>query len=157
MTTITLITFIHAPIERCFDLARSIDLHLLSTAKTKERVVAGRTKGLAMKDDTITWEAVHFGFRQRLVSKITHMELPYYFRDEMQKGAFESMHHEHHFAISNGETAMTDIFCYKTPLGILGKLFDSIVLKSYMRTFLEERNTLIKNAAEDDGWINILK
>jgi len=157
MTTITLTTFIHAPIERCFDLARSIDLHLLSTKKTKEKVVAGRAAGLVMKDDILTWEAVHFGIRQQLVSKITDVSPPYYFRDEMMKGAFKSMHHEHHFAVKDGVTVMTDIFCYKIPYGILGKLFNSLVLRSYMTAFLKERNIVIKNAAEGNDWINILK
>jgi hypothetical protein len=46
MPIITLKTEIHAPIERCFDLARSIDLHQLSTAGTRERAVGGVTSGL---------------------------------------------------------------------------------------------------------------
>ena len=39
-------TFIHAPIDRCFDLMRDVDAHTRSTSKTRERAVAGTTKGL---------------------------------------------------------------------------------------------------------------
>lgn len=67
------------------------------------------------------------------------------------------MHHEHHFAAKDNGTEMTDIFCYETPYGILGKLFDSVLLRSYMTAFLKERNTVIKNAAQSSGWIDILK
>lgn len=31
--------FIKAPIDVCFDLARNVDIHTLTTSKTKERAV----------------------------------------------------------------------------------------------------------------------
>ena len=46
MPKIKLKTIIHADIEICFDLARSIDLHSISTAKTDEKAVDGKMKGL---------------------------------------------------------------------------------------------------------------
>ncbi len=39
MVTIDLTTHIHAPLERCFDLARSIEVHLLGTEATAEQAV----------------------------------------------------------------------------------------------------------------------
>ena len=39
MPTITLVTKINAPIERCFDLARSIDLHQHTSSKTNEKAI----------------------------------------------------------------------------------------------------------------------
>jgi len=45
MTRIVLLTSIAAPIERCFDLARSIDLHMASTNWSGERAIAGVTSG----------------------------------------------------------------------------------------------------------------
>ena len=41
MPVIDISTVIAAPIERCFDLSRSIDLHLESMSHTNERAVAG--------------------------------------------------------------------------------------------------------------------
>jgi len=157
MTTLKFSTAINAPLARCFDLARSIDLHLASTQKTKERVVAGRTKGLVEKGDTITWEAIHFGIKQRLTSSIVDMEPPYLFSDRMIEGAFKSMYHVHGFESKDGLTVMTDDFRYETPFGILGMLFNSIVLKRYMTGFLVERNAMIKSMAEGSAWKEILK
>lgn len=62
-----------APAERVFDLSRSVDLHVRSTAWTHERAVAGVTRGLLSLDDQVTWEAVHFGVRQRLTSRIRQL------------------------------------------------------------------------------------
>jgi len=41
MNKIELYTHIHAPIDRCFDLARSIDLQKLSVKATNEVAIAG--------------------------------------------------------------------------------------------------------------------
>ncbi|MFC6102807.1 SRPBCC family protein [Olivibacter domesticus] len=46
MPVIELTTLIDADINICFDLARSIDLHTISTKKTKEQAIAGVTTGL---------------------------------------------------------------------------------------------------------------
>jgi hypothetical protein len=37
---------INAPIQRCFDLSRSIEEHLLGTERTGEQAVGGVTAGL---------------------------------------------------------------------------------------------------------------
>ncbi|MCS0543852.1 hypothetical protein NXY55_28160, partial [Aeromonas veronii] len=80
--------FIQAPVEVCFDLARNVDIHIETTAKTKEKAVGGITQGLLKIGDTVTWEATHFGIKQRLTAKVTQMEKPVVFVDIMVKGAF---------------------------------------------------------------------
>jgi ligand-binding SRPBCC domain-containing protein len=45
-------------------------------------------------NDEITWEAVHFGIKQRLSVRIVEMNRPYSFTDMMLKGTFKSMRHE---------------------------------------------------------------
>ena len=45
MVYIQLTTEIAAPIERCFDLSRSIDLHLKSVDNTGEQAIDGVTTG----------------------------------------------------------------------------------------------------------------
>ena len=96
----------------------------------------------------MTWEARHFGIRQRLSVEISKFNRPYFFEDRMTKGAFRSMRHEHHFAAKDGVTVMTDTFIYEVPFGILGQLFDKAVLKRYMTRFLVTRNRIIKEVAE---------
>lgn len=82
MPKIELITQINSTLEICFDLSRSIDLHIISSAKTKEQAIAGRTNGLINLNEIVTWQATHFWIRQKLTSKITAFYRPNYFIDE---------------------------------------------------------------------------
>lgn len=148
MTKIILETEIQAPREVCFDLSRSIDFHAFTMVRSAERAISGRTTGLIEKDDTVTWEAVHFGFRQQLTSRIIALERPLMFIDEMEKGPFKSLKHIHSFQVEGGRTIMTDTFEYTVPYGPFGKLFDRIVLRRYMTSLLRKRNRVLKSCAE---------
>lgn len=148
MPTIETDLLIFAPPEICFDCARSIELHMESTAQTRERAIAGRMSGLIELGETVTWEAVHFGIKQQLTAKITEFEKPVHFVDEMVKGAFKSFRHTHEFTVVEGGTHMKDVFSYTSPLGVLGKLADVLFLENYMKGFFVHRNNVIKAAAE---------
>lgn len=156
MTDIELHTHIHAPIERCFLLSLSVDLHQLSTKETNERAIAGVTTGLMKLNDVVTWRAKHFGIYQNLTSRISAYEMPNYFVSEMVEGAFKKLLHQHIFEWKNGETLMTDKFSFQAPFGILGDWFSKLVLKNYMEGFLIKRNTLIKEVAEGNDWRQLL-
>lgn len=157
MPIIKLETKISAPVERVFDLARSIDLHKNSMSKYDERAVAGKMSGLINLGETVTWEATHFGIRQRLTSKITAFDRPCYFRDSMVEGAFKRFDHDHYFEESSGRTIIRDVFDFESPLGILGMIVDFIAVESHMSIMLEERNELIKHTAESDDWRRFLE
>lgn len=157
MPLIELTTSIHAPISRCFDLARSIDLHKLSTKETNEEAIAGVTSGLIGEGQQVTWRANHFGISQTLTSKITRFEYPCHFRDEMVRGAFRMIKHDHLFEESGDKTIMQDEFEFESPGGIFGILFNKLVLEKYLRNLLVRRNQIIKEVAEGDQWKTILK
>ena len=148
MPTIHLETFIRAPVELCFDLSRSVDVHMASTDHTGERAVAGITSGMMNLNDEVTWEAKHFWTRQRLTSRITAMERPRMFVDEMQRGAFKRWHHTHTFEARGEGTLMTDDADYASPLGLLGRIADRLFLERYMTRLLQVRNAHIKKVAE---------
>lgn len=148
---------INAPLERVFDLARCIDLHIETMSKSREKAIAGKTCGLIELGETVTWQATHFGINQKLTSKITAYDRPHYFRDEMQKGAFKSFTHDHFFDETSGKTLMRDEFDYKSPFWIFGKIADVLFLKNYMTQILSERNKLIKQVAESEKWKHFLK
>jgi len=120
MPKIMLTTEIYSTIGICFDLSRSIDLHKISTAATREEAIAGRTFGLISLHETVTWQATHFGIRQKLTTKITAYDRPFYFRDEQIKGIFKSLIHDHRFEEKGNKVIMTDIFTFQAPFGILG-------------------------------------
>ena len=88
MTCIELVTRIAAPVERCFDLARSIDLPMASTDWTGERAIAGVTSGLIGPEQEVTWRGRHFGVLITHTSMITVYERPKHFQDCMVRGRF---------------------------------------------------------------------
>jgi ligand-binding SRPBCC domain-containing protein len=151
MPEIRIVTRIQASRETVFDLARSVEVHLKSTAHTEERVVSGRISGVFEEGDIVTWEARHLGIRQRLTVKITQVRFPDFLEDVMMKGAFAEMRHQHFFESQSEATVMTDIFYYKSPLGLLGKLADKLFLEMYMRNLLLKRNAVIKVLAETNA------
>jgi ligand-binding SRPBCC domain-containing protein len=157
MPTIHLTTFVAAPAQRVFDLARSIDLHRRSMAHTGEEAIAGTTSGLIGLNETVTWKARHLRRVRILKSKVTAMNPPLSFTDEMVDGDFKSFRHEHHFKRIDNGTLLIDIFTYEAPYGSLGKLADRLFLTNYMKTLLETRNKTIKEYAESDKWKFILE
>jgi ligand-binding SRPBCC domain-containing protein len=148
MPVICLETRIHAPIAQCFDLARSIEIHVRSTERTREKVVGRPATGLLGPNDEVTWEATHLGVRQRLTSRITVWDPPNHFRDSMVRGAFHSFDHDHFFEHDRGITIMKDRFDYTSPFGLLGSLADNLFLKRYMERLLRIRAEVIRVAAE---------
>ncbi|MFT7350579.1 MAG: ligand-binding SRPBCC domain-containing protein [Flavobacterium sp.] len=149
MTTIKLTTTIIAPIEIVFDLSRNIDVHKLSTFKSKETTIGGITSGLINKNETVTWRGKHFGVFLTHKSLISEMVIPTYFVDKMLEGKFKSFKHEHSFADKKGTTIMVDSIYYETPFGIFGKIFDSLFLEKHLTQFIQERNSFIKTLAEE--------
>lgn len=156
MPTIKLVTKIKSTIDICFDLARSIDLHKISTEHTNEQAIAGKISGLIELNETVTWEAIHFGVKQKLTSKITAFNRPNYFVDEQLHGAFKSIYHEHTFEQIGGNVIMKDIFEFHSPFGLIGKLVNKFILTNYLEKLLVGRNNVIKEYAETDKWKLVL-
>jgi ligand-binding SRPBCC domain-containing protein len=148
-------TLINAPIDRCFDLARSVEVHLAGNVHCGETAVAeaGVTTGLIGMSERVTWRAKHFSMWHRLTSEITAMDRPGYFQDTMVKGIFRFMQHDHFFeCMAPGKTEMKDIFSFRAPLPVLGRLAEILFLRGYMTALLHERNLVIKQIAESGGW-----
>lgn len=156
MPKIHITTFIAAPVERVFDLSRSINLHTISTSATNEKAIAGVTTGLINLNETVTWQARHL-FKQRIfVSKITAINSPNDFTDEMQEGDFKSFVHHHHFKKIQNGTIMIDVLFFESPYGAVGRLFNKLFLTKYLQRFLIKRNNVIKEYAEGGKWKALL-
>lgn len=140
--------YIKAPVEVCFDLARNVDIHIKTTTNTQERAVDGVTRGLLEEGDTVTWEAIHFGIKQRLTAKVIQMERPFQFVDIMLNGAFASFTHTHQFLAERDGTVMIDTFEYKSPFGMVGLIADKLFLEKYMKAFIALRARELKKLAE---------
>lgn len=157
MQTLHFETKIAAPMERCFLLSLSIDLHTVSTAQTSERAVAGVTHGLIAQGEHVTWQAKHFGVWLTHEACITRYERPYYFQDAMVRGMFKSFEHDHRFLETADGTLMQDTLRFAAPLGPLGLLAEHLVLRRYFQNFLQRRNAVIRDVAEsEDEWKRFL-
>ena len=156
MPTIHLTTFIAAPIERVFDLSRSVDLHKHTMRKHKEEPISGVINGLLNEGTEVTWKAHHLFKARILKTKITAFDKPNSFTDEQITGDFKMMKHQHFFKPIENGTIMIDIFRFETPYKLLGGLVNGIYLNGYMKSLLEERNKMIKAIAEGNGWKNYL-
>jgi ligand-binding SRPBCC domain-containing protein len=153
LARIELLTVIAAPCERCFDLARSVDLHLRSTSHTSESAIGGRISGLMTLGDDVTWRARHFGVWFTLTSRITEYDRPNHFRDRMVRGPLARLDHSHEFADDRrGGTAMCDVFDFAAPAGPLGRAVEVLLLNAYFKRFMERRNQTLKAVAESDAW-----
>jgi hypothetical protein len=155
MITLDETTIIDAPIERCFDLSRSVEVHLVANIHSGEQAVAigGILSGLPELSQQVTWRAKHFGVWQNLTSKYTAMQPPTYFQATMIDGIFRSMQADHYFRrLPSGATEMKDLFRVAAPLPLLGPVAEFLFLRRYMLALLRERNAVIKQIAESNDW-----
>ena len=155
MVTLKEVTNIQAPIERCFDLARSVEVHVLGNVHWGESAIAtgGVTSGLMVAGQRVTWRARHFGIRSHLTSEISAIDRPAHFQDEQVRGPFRSMRHDHYFrSLAPDVTQMEDVFVFAAPVPLVGRVVELLLLRSHMRDLLHERNEVIRRVAESDEW-----
>jgi ligand-binding SRPBCC domain-containing protein len=152
MEWIRLETWIDAPVERCFLLSLSVDLHTASAHSSQEKAIAGVTTGLINKGDTVTFQGRHFGLTQNHTSRIEIMRPYSHFQDVMISGRFKRFEHDHYFAAMNDGTRMRDEIRFSAPWGVLGRLATRMFLRQHLTAFLADRNAVLKQVAESDQW-----
>ena len=130
--------------ERLFDLARDITAHTDSMSGFRETTVGGVRSGLIGLNDEVTWRAWHFGLPLRMTSRITAMSPPRGFTDEQTRGPFRYFNHEHIFRPNGEGTLMIDRVSFAAPLGFLGRIVERLVLASYLRRLIEQRNSFLQ-------------
>lgn len=127
------------PPEQLFDLARSVDLHVESQQRSREKAVAGVTAGLIGEGQDVTWRALHFGIPLTMTSRITRFNFPHSFTDEQVTGPFKAFRHVHKFEASASGSIMTDLVEFTAPLGILGRAVERLVLTRYLERLIAAR------------------
>ncbi len=108
----------------------------------------GGPKACSNVGDLVAFEGRHFGMTQRFVAKITALDRPHSFVDEMVEGAFKWLRHVHEFESNDGLTIMRDRLEWKAPLGLIGNLADLLFLKRHMRWFVATKQNALKQIAE---------
>ena len=72
-------------------------------------------------------------------TEITHVIEKKYFVDEQRFGPYSFWHHQHWFEANDQGVLMTDIVHYALPLGVLGRLANSLFVEKQLEDIFEYR------------------
>ncbi len=139
MPTIVIETVIDASPERCFDLVRD------PRTQAEPRPVITGDFGVGQR---VTFTSKTFGFRTELAVEVTDFDRPLKLVDEMAEGPFADFRHIHEFLPQGNGTLMRDTIEWTSPLGILGKIADGLMLKRTLMNIVRGRNAKLKSLAE---------
>ncbi|MCB0478543.1 MAG: SRPBCC family protein [Crocinitomicaceae bacterium] len=73
------------------------------------------------------------------VTEITHVQDLHYFVDEQRIGPYKMWHHEHFLEEKDGGVVMKDIISYQPPFGFLGRIANTLVIKSKLSSIFNYR------------------
>lgn len=139
MPTIVIETLIDAPPERCFDLVRD------PRTQAEPRPVITGEYGVGQR---VTFTSRRFGVSRDLKVEVTEFDRPRRMVDEMKEGLFAAFRHIHEFIPHGNGTLMRDTIEWTSPLGILGKIADGLMLKRTLEKIVRGRNAKLKSLAE---------
>lgn len=139
MPTIVIETLIDAAPERCFDLVRD------PRTQAEPRPVITGEYGVGQR---VTFSSRRFGVSRDLKVEVTEFDRPRRMVDEMTEGPFAAFRHIHEFIPNGNGTLMRDTIEWMSPLGILGKIADGLMLKRTLMKIVRGRNAKLKSLAE---------
>lgn len=84
------------------------------------------------------------GIKLNWMTEITHVKDFEYFVDEQRIGPYTMWHHLHKIEAIEGGVLMTDIVTYQPPLGILGAIANSLVIKNQLQQIFNYRTIALE-------------
>ncbi len=145
--------WVHAPIERCFQLTCAIALVQEELGMTP---VSGKQSGFVQSGDVVRWEGWQLGMKHFHVTSISGYTPPVFMQDTMLAGRFKTFQHDHHLREVQDGTALDDEVRFTLPLGVLGRLVAKYVMVSHIHKLMASRFSRIKRIAETEDWRNYL-
>jgi len=85
-----------------------------------------------------------FGIKTTWVTEITQVRDKKYFVDKQRVGPYAMWHHEHFIEPIGSGVLMTDIVSYKPPLGFLGSIANSLIIKKKLNEIFTYRTWAIE-------------
>ena len=79
------------------------------------------------------------GIKTTWITEITHIRELSYFVDEQRVGPYKMWHHQHFIEPVEGGVLMTDIVDYRPPLGFLGAIANTLMIKKQLNTIFSFR------------------
>lgn len=83
------------------------------------------------------------GIPMSWTTEITHVLDKKYFVDEQRFGPYSFWHHQHWFREVEGGIEMTDIVNYSLPLGLLGRIANSLFVKNKLQEIFDFRESVV--------------
>ena len=84
------------------------------------------------------------GIKTTWVTEITQVRDKEYFVDEQRVGPYTIWHHQHLIEPIENGVLMTDIVSYKPPLGFLGAIANSLLIKNKLNEIFDYRTQAIE-------------
>ena len=85
-----------------------------------------------------------FGIKLNWMTEITHVKDFEYFVDEQRAGPFKLWHHQHKLKQIEGGVLMTDIVTYEPPLGLLGSIANSFLIRKQVEQIFDYRTIALE-------------
>lgn len=79
------------------------------------------------------------GIKLNWMTEITQVEESRYFIDEQRFGPYKFWHHQHHFTEIPGGVEMSDILTYGLPMGIFGRMANSLFVAGKLQQIFDFR------------------
>lgn len=84
------------------------------------------------------------GIKLNWMTEITQVREYEYFVDEQRIGPYKMWHHQHKIEQIDGGVLMTDIVTYLPPMGILGALANSLIIKNHLQQIFDFRTVALE-------------
>lgn len=85
-----------------------------------------------------------FGIKLNWMTEITQVKDQEYFVDEQRIGPYTMWHHQHKIEPIEGGVLMTDIVTYQPPMGFLGAIANSLVIKNQLTEIFDYRTVALE-------------
>lgn len=84
------------------------------------------------------------GIKMHWVTEITQVKENEYFVDEQRFGPYAFWHHKHFLKETKGGVEMYDLIHYQLPLGLIGKIGNSLFVKKQVQEVFDYRYQVIE-------------
>lgn len=148
MSVVICSVVIHASSEKVFDFhtdTRNLRLISPSWMKTDIHTTTGEGRGKIIELDM-----THFGIiRNKWLVEISEYDRPRRITDTALKGPFKQFCHERDVRyITDTSCELTDTLDYELPCGVVGKIVDALMMKSFIKKMFRDRHIKTKQILE---------
>lgn len=134
------VQFVNATVEECWDFFSSPQNLQKITPETMGFKITDFDDKKMYAGQIIQYKVSPLlGLKLPWVTEITFVKENSYFIDEQRFGPYALWHHKHFFEASGTGTKMTDLVHYGLPLGFLGRIMNTLVVKNKLKEIFDYR------------------